>query len=42
MTVGNYVRLLRGWLSPSLSTLYRSRALWSCPAATEQFRMQFL
>ena len=42
MTVGNYVRLLLGWLSPSLSTLYRSRALWSCPAATEQFRMQFL
>ena len=38
MTVGNYVRLLLGWLSPSLSTLYRSRALWSCPAATEQFR----
>ena len=29
-------------LDPLLATLYRSRALWSCPAATEQFRMQFL
>ena len=28
-------------LDPLLATLYRSRALWSCPAATEQFRMQF-